>query len=235
MKAKGKIWIGAGVVVVVLLGSMVGLSVAQHSAAESLPTYAQIQGDFDTSSMNLDNQPSQGWEDAPVTVVEFGDFKCSACKDWHTENYPQLQKDYIETGKVKFHFINYAFLDRDSLEAASAGEAIYKQSPEAFWNFYDKLYENQQPATKIWATEKYLLRFVKKNITGIDQKEFEKDLKSGTFLPNVKHDYKIGATYGVSGTPTIFVNGQVVQDNSYESLKAAVETSLSATKGIGDQ
>lgn len=52
-------------------------------------------------------------------------------------------RDYVDTGKVEYYFMNFAFIDRDSYLAASAGEAIYHQSNEKFWEYATKLYDNQ--------------------------------------------------------------------------------------------
>lgn len=235
-KSSGKLWlIGIVSLVVVLFAALLFINRVESAEFRNLPNYTNIRGDFDTSTMNLENQPSQGDKDSVVTVVQFGDFKCGACKNWHDSVYPQLQAEYIDNNKISFKFVNYAFIDRDSILAASAGEAIYNQNPEAFWTYYDSLYKNQGKSTDIWATEKFLLKFVKDNVRGIDYSLFEKDLKEGTYLYDVKHDYKIGGSNGVSGTPSLFVNGQALEDSSYMSLKTAIENALSASNGIGDE
>ncbi|MNC41548.1 Disulfide bond formation protein D precursor [compost metagenome] len=122
--------------------------------------------------------------------------------------------------------MNYAFLDRDSYLAASAGEAIYKQSNEKFWEYVHKLYENQGDESKIWATQKFILNFVKDNIGGIDYTKFEQDLKNQTYMYDVKEDFKIAGSYGVNGTPKFMVNGVLLPDSSYEGLTAAIEAGL---------
>ena len=62
----------------------------------------------------IDGQPTLGDSDAPVTVVEFGDFKCPACKVWGEDVFPQLVSDYVDTGKVKFSYVNVLFHGEES-------------------------------------------------------------------------------------------------------------------------
>lgn len=93
--------------------------------------------------VSIENQPTIGAPDAPVTIVEFGDYKCPGCAGWSESIYPKLKKDYIDTGKVKFAFINVLFHGPESLLASLASESVYNQDPEAFWDFHDALFAAQ--------------------------------------------------------------------------------------------
>lgn len=223
------VWLFVGVIVI-LIGSLALLNKTTDPLA-GIPNYTEIKGDFDNiQDIDYENQPSLGSEKASVKVIEFGDFKCPACQYWELNFFDDLKRDYIDTGKIQFHFMNYAFIDRDSILAASAGEAIAKQNNEAFWQFYQKMYEQQGDETKIWATQKYLLNFVKDNVDGIDFELFKKDLKEGTYYYDVKHDFKTAGLFGVNGTPSFFVNGEKVTSAKYEDLKAAIDKALEQQK-----
>lgn len=63
----------------------------------------------------------------------------------------------------------------------------------------------------MWATEKFLKKFVRENLSVIDQKKFEADLENHTYLLSVKEDFKISAANGVYGTPSFIVNGTIVK------------------------
>ncbi|MHA6528992.1 DsbA family protein [Paenibacillus sp. BAC0078] len=219
-----------GVVIVLLIGALVFLATKNKDsdAAEldNLPNYTDVKGKIVVDGLKYEKQPHLGSENAKVKVIEFADFKCPACKKW-TETYlDTFIKDYVDTGKVQFYFMNFAFIDRDSYLAASAGEAIYKQSNEKFWEYVHKLYANQGDESKIWATQKFILNFVKNNIEGIDYDQFEQDLKNQTYMFDVKEDFKIAGSYGVNGTPKFMVNGVLLPDSSYEGLTAAIEAGL---------
>jgi protein-disulfide isomerase len=215
-----------GTIIILFFVLIVFTKQQQASALDGLPNYTEVKEKIEVKGLNYEKQPHLGNPSAKVKVVEFADFKCPVCKNWAQKNIPILKKDFIDTGKVELYFINYAFLDRDSYMAAMAGESIAKQSNDKFWEYYDKLYANQGKETEIWATQKFILDCVKKNIQGIDYAQFEKDIKNHTYLYDVKEDFKIGGFYGVNGTPQFMVNGKLVRAATYEELKAAIEREL---------
>ncbi|WP_339243690.1 thioredoxin domain-containing protein [Paenibacillus sp. FSL R10-2796] len=211
-----------GVVVVILLAVIVFILSNKTDDTADLPNYTDVKGSIVVDGLKYEKQPHLGSPDAKVKVIEFADFKCPACKMWTEKYLDTFIKDYVDTGKVELFFMNFAFLDRDSYLAASAGEAIYKQSNEKFWEYLHKLYANQGDESEIWATQKFILKFVKNNIEGIDYAQFETDLKNHTYMFDVKEDFKIAGSYGVNGTPKFMVNGVLLQDSSYEGLAAAI-------------
>lgn len=213
---------------VVLFGALVGFkSLSNASQLKGLPNYTEIRGEINIKNIQYDKQPSLGDPKAPVKVIEFGDFKCPACKQWTETYFDQFKKEFIDTGKVQFYFMNYAFIDRDSIMAASAGEAIAQQSHEAFWVYYKRLYENQGDEREIWATPSFLETFVKNNVPGIDHKKFSQDMVHNDSLLEVKEDYKLGGSLGINGTPQFVINGKLLNSSSYEELSKAIRQALS--------
>lgn len=220
-------------IIVAILASLAFLTKQEEKqVASKLPTSEEYKNAYkgEVKDFEYENQPVVGEKDAPVKVVEFGDFKCPSCAMWEKTVFPQIYSEYVHTGKVQFYFINWQFLDVDSVLAGVAGEALYHQNQDAFWQFYSKIYENQGLESKKWATEKFLLGFVKDNVTGIDYKQFEKDLKERKYMDLVRKDFLIGQKYGVSGTPAIFVNGKQVKNNSYEEIRNNIENALGEKK-----
>jgi protein-disulfide isomerase len=222
--------VAISVFVIILIG-LISVIVIDHASEESysveeMPNYTQIKGDYQAEGLKYEKQPHLGDPLAKVKVVEFADFKCPACKKWKEANMPRFISEFVDTGKVELFFINYAFIDRDSILAASAGEAIAKQNNDKFWEFYDVLYGHQGDESKIWATESFLLELVKENISDIDNSLFEKDLKEHTYMLDVKEDYKTAGHYGVNGTPQFMVNGTLLPDSSYEGLASAINEQL---------
>ncbi|MFF2015113.1 DsbA family protein [Paenibacillus sp. NPDC058177] len=213
-------------VVLVVVAAFVFTGKNGTSELDSLPNYTEVKGKIVVDGLKYEKQPHLGSSTAKVKVIEFADFKCPACKKWTEQYLDTFIKDYIDTGKAEFFFMNFAFIDRDSYLAASAGEAIYNQSNEKFWEYVHKLYANQGDESKIWATEKFILKFVKDNIAGIDYGQFEQDVKNHTYMFDVKEDFKIAGAYGVNGTPKFMVNGVLLPDSSYEGLTTAIEAAL---------
>lgn len=225
-------------VAVVIIGLLVALAfLTKHQEKEivsKLPTMEEYQKAYTGKVIDLDenNQPVLGKKDAPVKIVEFGDFKCPACAMWEQQVFPQIYSEYISSGKVQFHFVNWQFLDVDSILAGMAGEAIYQQSNDAFWQFYKLIYEKQGAESQKWATEAFLTKFVKENIKADDfnYAKFEKDLKARKYMDLVRKDLLIGQKYGVSGTPSILVNGVKIENNSYDAIKSEIENALKEEK-----
>lgn len=210
------------VVIIVIVILVVALLLLNRKQTEELPNYTEITGDFTVTDLELDKQPSMGSKDAVIKIVEFGDFKCPACANWAQGVFPLLKSEYIDNGKAEFFFINMPFIDRDSIQAASAGEAVRVQNNDKFWEFYEKLYANQGDETKVWATKSYLKQFVKDNINGLDYDKFNKELDSGLYDYDTRKDFKTATYYGVNGTPRIMINDELVEDYSFEGIKAYI-------------
>lgn len=226
-----------GVIVIILAALLVYLVTSDSKDSKAgdelvynnLPNYTDVKGTIVVDGLKYEKQPHLGSKDAKIKVIEFADFKCPACKKWTAAYLDTFIQDYVDTGKVELYFMNFAFIDRDSYLAASAGEAIFKQSNEKFWEYMHKLYENQGDERKIWATQEFILNFVKKNIDGIDYGQFEHDITSHTYMYDVKEDFKIAGSYGVNGTPKFMVNGVLLANSSYEGLTAAIEAEMAST------
>lgn len=167
-------------------------------------------------------QQSLGEKDAPIHIVEFGDFKCPACRTWDATVLPRLKEEYINKGKVQLHFINFPFIGKDSDLGAAAGEAIYKQDPKAFWTFYDEIYQNQKNEDEKWITEDLLVNIVKQKLPSIDVTEFKKDLNSKEIKDKVQKDLDLAQKLKVQGAPSIYVNGKLANPD-YDSIKNAIE------------
>ncbi|HVA96459.1 MAG TPA: DsbA family protein [Candidatus Acidoferrales bacterium] len=172
----------------------------------------------------IGDYPVQGDSNAKVTVIEFADFRCPFCEQWFKTVEPQLMKDYVNTGKVKFAFRNYAFLGPASTLAAEAGECANDQNQ--FWAFHDYMYDHQPDESD---TSMYTVDNLSKiaGSLGMDQSQFNSCLSSKKFANAVTKDLNDGSTAGVNGTPTTFVNGMaIVGAVPYAQLKQQIDTAL---------
>ena len=170
-------------------------------------------------------QQSLGKDDAPVKVVEFGDFKCPACRTWDVTVLPRLKEEYIDKGKVQLYFINFPFIGKDSDLGAAAGEAIYKQDKDSFWTFYDEIYQSQKKDTEEWITEDLLLSIVKEKLPKVDVEQFKKDLHSKDIKEKVSKDSDRAQKLKVQGAPSVYVNGNLANPD-FDSMKKAIDKEL---------
>lgn len=135
------------VIVISVLVLIVSVAFLTRSKAagglEGLPNYMEIRGDFDANGLKYEKQPHLGSSTAKAKVIEFADFKCPACKKWKETYFERFKQEFIDTGKAELFFTNFAFIDRDSIMAASAGEAVFAQDNNKFWDFMSKLYDQQ--------------------------------------------------------------------------------------------
>jgi protein-disulfide isomerase len=162
----------------------------------------------------------QGDAQAPVTMVEYGDYECPACG----AAYPIVKAVQEHFGKrLRFVFRNFP-LTRIHPEAESAAEtAEFAGAHGRFWEMHDGLYENQGSlGLPLYLSLAKALRLPEQDLTDA--------LKNRTFRPKVRTDFMGGLKSGVNGTPTFFINGRR-HDASFEfnDLVAAIEAELAQT------
>jgi protein-disulfide isomerase len=182
----------------------------------------------------IEGQPTLGDTDAPVSIVEFGDYKCPSCKQWGETVYPKLMEDYVDTGKAKFSYINVLFHGEESILAALASESVYKQDPESFWTFHKAVFD-AQPATqehdKAWVTVDKLKEIAGATAPKVDLAQLEADLNSEatSVAKEVSTDDSLVKEFNVPFTPTIIVDGVMLEDPfDYEKIVFLIEEGSAA-------
>jgi protein-disulfide isomerase len=156
----------------------------------------------------------RGKENAPVTLLEYGDFECPFCM----RAYPILKEvEGLEGDRLKVVFRNFPLSEVHShaLKAAYAAEAAGKQGK--FWQMHDLLFENQERLE-----DEDLLGYAK--ILDLDLSLFEKAMTSELTAKKVNEDFLSGAESGVNGTPTFYINGiRFDGPSEVDSLREAIE------------
>jgi protein-disulfide isomerase len=124
---------------------------------------------FDSETLNLDmgqthgtistaiGSPILGDPDAPITIVEFGDYQCPNCNKWFHETKPILDENYFDTGIANLIYIDFAFLGKDSLISAPASYCAEEQG--AYWQYHDLLYPSQTGIDDGWTNSERLKAF----------------------------------------------------------------------------
>jgi protein-disulfide isomerase len=138
-----------------------------------------------------------GPDDAPVTLVEYGDYECPHCGLAH----PIVKAAQLELGgQLRFVFRNFPLAEAHphARLAAQAAEAAAAQGK--FWEMHDMIFEHQD-ALEV----EDLLGYAKS--LGLDAAQIARDLEAGTYAKRVRDDFRNGVRSGVNGTPTFFVNG----------------------------
>jgi len=164
----------------------------------------------------------QGSPEAPVTLVEYGDYECPYCG----EAYPIVKELQRRVGdRLRFVFRNFPLTNAHphAEHAAEAAETAAAQGEDRFWAMHDRLYEHQR-ALDDAHLEGYAAD------AGLDVERFDREMEEGRYQARVREDFLSGVRSGVNGTPTFFING-VRHDDSYalEVLQAAVERAAAAS------
>ncbi|WP_197254228.1 DsbA family protein [Paenibacillus dendritiformis] len=218
----------ASAIVLVLLVIWLAASLAGTSGREEEQPSASLE--VPEQELNYDLQPAMGDRNAPIRIVEFGDYKCPACKRWTELVLSKLHEEYIADGTAAFYYIHYPFLAPDSELAAVAGEIIHHMDESAFWTYHKRINELQGEKDEAWANESFLTRLVERDIPSIDAEQFRAELKDLKHLDTVKADMEIARKFKIGGTPTVLVNGREVEDISYEGIRDAILSELSRQK-----
>ena len=215
--------ITGGIVLVVAAALIVlGISLSQPV------NFSNIPATITTDAIPLQLGPS----DAKVTVEEYGDYQCPFCAQFHSQYQAQLVSDYITTNKsVKFIFKPFPFIDQNkgNRESHTTVEAAYCASDQKrFWDFHNALYDNQKPENSGFWTYDHLKALGK--ALQLDTNTFNSCLDSSKYKNKASDDATAAQNRGVSGTPTFFVNNQLITYTDYNSLKTAIESAIASSK-----
>ena len=183
--------------------------------------------------LKTDLQPSFGTPGAPVVVVVFSDFQCPKCKEEAFIIRDNLRKTFEKDVRVYFKDFPLETLHPWSKQGAIAGRCVFRQQPAAFWDYHDWIYEHQseinpdnlKDKVQGWGETKSL--DVAKLGTCIETKATEKE---------VDRSVAEGRLLGVSGTPTLFINGRPITGalpwaNLEQLIKMEIEYAKKAGAG----
>lgn len=187
---------------------------------------------FQGATISIDGGPTLGSNNAKVTLIEFSDYQCPFCKRNFQQTFPEIDKEYIKTGKVKYVFRAFPLETIHPAAFKAAEAALCGGEQGKYWEMHDKLFTNQNalaPAN--------LLEYAKS--VGLDGGKFQACLDSGRQAATIRKDMAEGRKAGVAGTPgfflgltqanatvraTKFINGA----QPYASFKDAIEQLLAA-------
>ncbi len=164
----------------------------------------------------LADDPSRGPENAPLVLVEFSDFQCPYCQR-ATDTLRELLAEY--EGQIRFVYKDYPLPNHaQAFKAAEAGNCAQEQGK--FWELHDEMFGHQDaldvPSLKTYAAE-----------LGLDEAAFSACLDGGRYAAGVQRDLAIGQQYGVSSTPTVFVNGRMVMGAlPYDAFNEIIQEEL---------
>ena len=184
---------------IAIISIIIGIAVSVSSSDESFDVdMTQTHGSISTSL----GSPILGNPDAPITIVEFGDYQCHQCYNWFHNTKPMIMRDYIDTGKANLIFVDFAFLGKDSPKASQATYCADDQN--MYWEYHNSLYNSQE--SKIdsgWANSERLKAFAFN--LNLDMELFNECLDSEKYSKRVQYNSQQARDNGVRGTPGFFI------------------------------
>jgi protein-disulfide isomerase len=184
--------------------------------------------------VGIGKEPFKGTAAAKVAIIEFSDYQCPFCGRYDKETYPQLIKDYVDTGKVKYVFRDMPLdFHKNAFKAAEASHCAGEQG--RYWDMHDRLFANQ---TSLEAAD--LVKHA--GALQLNASQFQQCLESGRFVNDIKKDIADAGTVGISGTPsfligviqpngTVKVTKKLVGAKQYAEFKSAIDGLLPSPGG----
>lgn len=166
---------------------------AAAAAPTSAPQYVRYK-------IPTDGFPSLGPANAPITLVEFGDFQCPYCREWEQQTYQPLLQAY--PGKIRFVFRDFPLtsIHPNAMPAAEAAQCANGQGQ--FWPYHDKLFGSENLSDQVY--QQYAQDL------GLDMTKFNQCLTSHQYASTIQADSDFATNLGVNSTPTFFVNGLAI-------------------------
>ena len=191
-----------GIIIGAIAAAIIIGIVASYSAYDSGEALnldmAQTHGTVKTAM----GSPILGSPDAPITIIEFGDYQCHQCYNWFHNTKPAIVENYIDAGKANLIFVDLAFLGRESPKAAAATYCAEEQG--AYWEFHELLYQSQESQIDSgWVNPERLRAFAFH--LGLDMDLFNNCLDSGKFQKRVQFNTNEAEKHGATGTPTFII------------------------------
>lgn len=172
-----------------------------------------------------DDDPFLGAEVSKVVVIDFSDYQCPFCKKFYTNIYPDFKKDFLDTKKVKYVYRDFPLnIHPPANNAAQAAECARDQNK--YWEMHDLLFEKQSEWPASENLNETLIGYAVE--LGLNKNTFSTCLNDGKYAEEVQIDRSDAIAAGAKGTPTLFINGQIIRGvpQSYESFKALIESEL---------
>jgi len=198
--------IGAGITAIIIVAFFFGISLAGQEK-ELVLEEAEIPNtpsqEIELSVFTENGSPYLGDPNAPITLVEFGDYQCFFCNKFFHSTEKELVTNYVETGKVKIIFKDFTIIGPDSITAAHAAHCADDQG--FFWDYHDMLYNNWTGENNGWAGSENLLRMAQE--VGLNIDEFSDCMLNEIHTQIISASNADARTLGLTGTPGFFVVG----------------------------
>ena len=181
----------------IVVGMILGIYVVSDLVEDPVNDQALLTNEYLTNN----GSPKNGFDDAVISIVEFGDYQCTFCYKFHQNTLNAIKIQYIDTGKVSFVYRDFPLNGRDSILAAEASYCADDQ--DMYWSYHFMLFNMQKEIDDGWADRESLNSYAFN--LGLDLDEFRECMDSSKYQDRVQSNYDEGVTQGVISTPTFLI------------------------------
>ncbi len=216
-RRKQLMWLGGAVAAALVVALVLILVNRPRDTGAPIVLAAPLPESIATSGFMM------GDPDAPLSVLEWGDYQCPGCGIFAREVAPRLIEKYVEPGQMNFEFRSFSFLGEESFRAAEA--ALCAADQDAFWPYHETLYLNQQGENlNAFADER--LKQIAADLA-LDTEAFNSCLESGEKRAAVEQSAADARAQGITSTPSVFVNGVRLEDwRNWDAVTQVIDAEL---------
>jgi protein-disulfide isomerase len=171
---------------------------------------------------------TKGAATAPVTVYEMSDFQCPYCRRHALQTLPELERDYIATGKVRWVFVNFPLTQLHDNAVPAAELAMCSGQQGKFWEVHDLIFRNQAAWAPLKEPGAYFLTFA--DSAGLDRTALQKCLVSRETVDEIEQDAVGSVRSGANSTPTFYIEGGLLEGAQPVRVFRQVLDSIHAAK-----
>jgi len=175
-----------------------------------------------TTKLISGGSPILGNSNAPITILEWGDYQCTFCYKFHQSTLDVINEEFVKTGKVKLIFKDFPLNGPDSFLAAQA--AYCAQDQERYWQFHNELYKNWGGERTGWITRNSLEKFA--NTINLNLDEFNKCLDGKKYEQKVTTLHEFGKEIGIDATPSflVFNDEKIIKIRGNQPIEVFLKT-----------
>ena len=198
--------IGAIIASIVIIIAFLGFNEMSNEpelTIEPTPMIQETSPEITIKTFVNNGSPILGDHNAPITLIEFGDYQCHFCNVFFHNTEEDIMKKFIETGKVKMIFKDYTIIGADSVTASHGAHCAEEQG--LFWEYHDVLYSNWTGENNGWASSENLFRFGQE--IGLDMDKWSECMVDSRYSSTILASNQDAEALGLTGTPSFFVIG----------------------------
>lgn len=190
-----------GFAIIAIIVGIMGIGMGIYTITTVSSSFEQETSQQELRSLVLNGSPVVGSLDAPVMIIEYGDYQCPNCMRFNTQIKPLIVENYINTGKASLIFKDFVIYGQDSANAAVATHCAAEQNK--YWEMHDHIYANQRTINSGWLSTDNIKRFASE--IGLDIQQFNTCITTDRYNQQITSNFDEGRSLGVDGTPSFII------------------------------